>query len=369
MITCKATGLVYRNPKPHLRAQHTWHPSIVRLDSGELVASFDIGQGVESLDYRTYLARSTDDGQTWSDPVRLLEETTSRPTTHSIRISRTADGTLLGFGGRYYRDDPEEGLVNRVNLGYVPMELIWLKSSDGGSIWQAPSTIEPPLIGPSFEVCHRIVELPGGTWLAPTSSWRGWDGYCPEGMKAVVLASRDQGQTWPEAITTFDGASQGLICWEQSVTPLPDGRLLAVAWIFDEQAGKSLPNRYTIFSEDGQVLAPPCENGLLGQTAKLITLRDGRILCLYRREDQPGLWAQLVRIRGDRWEPLAEAPIWRGVSAGMSGQNTAGEELSGLKFGFPSMVQLSDGDVFAVFWCCEDCIHNVRWVRLHLDAA
>lgn len=367
MIKCSATGLVYRNPKPHLRAIHTWHPSIVRLDDGELVASFDLGQAVESLDYRTYLARSSDGGQSWSAPTLLLEETTPRRSTHSIRISRTAAGALLGFGGRYYRDNPEEGLVNRANLGYVPMDLILHQSTDGGKTWKGPLTIEPPLVGPSFEICHRILELPDGTWLAPTSTWRGWDGESPNGMKAVILVSRDQGRSWPEVLTTFDGTSEGLIYWEQSVTSLPDGRLLAVSWVFDEATGKSRPNRFTVSNADGRTFPSPRENGLHGQTAKVITLRDGRILCLYRREDQPGLWAHLARINGDAWEPLAEAPVWRGAEAGMSGRTSAGEELSGLKFGYPSMVQLPDGEVFAVFWCCEDCIHNIRWVRLRVD--
>jgi hypothetical protein len=150
------------------------------------------------------------------------------------------------------------------------------------------------------------------------------------------------------------------------VTRLPDGRWLAVAWVFDEAAGKSLPNRFTLSSADGRIFAPPRENGLRGQTAKVIALRDGRVLCLYRREDEPGLWAHLARIDGDAWEPLAEAPVWTGAEAGMSGRAAAGDELSGLKFGYPSPVQLPDGDVFTVFWCREDCIHNIRWARLHI---
>ena len=43
------TGLVFRNPKPYLRAINAWHPSIVRLDSGVLLSLFDLGQAVESL--------------------------------------------------------------------------------------------------------------------------------------------------------------------------------------------------------------------------------------------------------------------------------------------------------------------------------
>src|SRR5690349_15891385 len=98
MITVRASGLVYRNPKPHLRAIHAWHPSLVLFDDGELVSSFDLGQGVESLDYRTHLTRSRDGGQTWEPPSRLLNESTTRPSTHSIRLSRTRDGSLIGFG-------------------------------------------------------------------------------------------------------------------------------------------------------------------------------------------------------------------------------------------------------------------------------
>jgi sialidase-1 len=365
MISCRETGLVYRNPKPHLQAVHAWHPSLVRLDDGELVASFDLGQGVESLDYRTYLARSGDDGRTWGPPAALLDETTPRRSTHSIRISRTADGTLLGFGGRYYRDDPEEGLVNRSNLGYVPMDLIFLRSRDGGETWDGPTTIEPPLVGPSFEICHAILELADGTWLAPTSTWRGWDGHAPHGMKAVVLVSRDRGRSWPEYHTIMDGTDEDLVYWEQSIAPLPDGRLLAVAWVFAEQAGHSLPNRYAL-AADGLAFSAPRENGLRGQTAKVLTLRDGRVLCLYRREDQPGLWAHLARIDGDEWVGLDELSLWKGAPAGMSGRAAPGEELGALKFGYPSMVELPGGDVLAVFWCSEDGIYNIRWVRIDI---
>ncbi len=192
MIEIVGTGVVYRNPKPFLRAVHAWHPSLVRLPAGDLLAAFDLGQGPESLDYRTYLARSHDEGRSWSAPVPLVRGGTGPGTTHSIRIGRVGDGTLVGFGGRYHRDDPEEGLVNRANLGYVRMDLVLTRSRDGGLTWSGPDAIDPPLVGPAFEVCHRVIELRDGRWLAPTSTWKGWDGQAPNGMKAVALVSRDQ---------------------------------------------------------------------------------------------------------------------------------------------------------------------------------
>lgn len=365
MIECNASGLVYRNPKPHLQAIHAWHPSLVLLDDGELVSTFDLGEAVESLDYRTYLSRSRDQGQTWSPPVRLFDDPVERRSTHTVRIARTADGTLVGFGARMFRDNPEEGLVNRHNLGYVPMDLIRLQSDDGGRSWHGPYTVTPPLLGPSFEICHCIRELRDGRWLVPTSTWKGWDGYAPNGMNAVAFVSHDRGQTWPEFIRVMTAYDQGIIHWEQSLVELPDGRLLSVAWAVEEASGKTLPTPYAI-SSDARKFGPRRPTGLRSQTAKILCLRDGRILCLYRRDDKPGLWANLSRIDGDDWINLEEQPVWQGGISGMTGQAVAGEELSALKFGFPTMLQMPDGHVMAVFWCVEDGIHNIRWVHLRV---
>lgn len=364
-MECVATGLVYRNPKPHLRAVHAWHPSIALLDDGQFVACFDLGQGPESLDYRTYLSRSHDQGETWTPPVPLFADPVTRRSTHTVRISRVSNGTLVGFGGRLYRDDPEQGVVNHENLGYVPMDLIVLFSHDGGHTWDGPHTITPPLVGPSFEICHAIRQLHDGRWLAPTSTWKSWDGHAPNGMNAVALVSHDQGRTWPDFIRVMDGYDRGIIHWEQSIAELPDGRLLAVAWAVEEQSGRSLPTPYAI-SSDSQSFDRSRPTGIRAQTAKILCLQDGRILCLYRRDDKPGLWANLVRIDGDAWVNLEESPLWLGAASGMSGNGSTSAELSALKFGFPSMVQTPDGHVMAVFWCVEDGIYNIRWLRVRV---
>lgn len=107
--------------------------------------------------------------------------------------------------------------------------------------------------------------------------------------------------------------------------------------------------------------------GLNGQTAKLVVLADGRVLCLYRRDDRPGLWANLSRLDGDEWVNLEETPVWQGAGSGMTGEGISSDELSGLKFGYPSPIRLPDGEVMAVFWCEEDAVNTVRWVRLRIS--
>jgi hypothetical protein len=364
MIECIATGLVYSNPKSHLRAIHAWHPSLVKLGDRELLCAFDLGQAVESFDYRTYFSRSTDGGITWNAPARLFHDPVDRPTTHTARISCMNDGTLMAVGARFYRDDPEHGLTNRETLGYVPLDLILLRSGDAGRTWHGPEVIAPPLIGPTFEVCHSIVELADGRLLLPTQTWPDWDGRAPHGMKAIALVSHDRGARWTEYLDVFDGTSRGIIHFEQSIVQLHDGRLLAVAWAYDAATRTTLPTPFTI-SSDGGRFSPPQLTGLRGQTAKLLALDDRHVLCAYRRDDKPGLWAQMARIEGTSWVNLTELLLWQGADATPQSQNTS-EQLSGLKFGYPGLVRTAPNEVMIVFWCNENGLNKIRWFRLRI---
>lgn len=358
------SGLVYRNPKPHLRAIHAMHPSISRFEDGELVATFDIGQGPESMDYHTVLSRSQDEGRTWRCEGPLIKPPRERPTTHTIRTSRLADERLVGLGGLFHRDDPEEGLTNRENLGYVPTDLFTVESRDRGRSWSPLRLIHPPLPSPAWEICHPIRELPNGDLYAPVSAWRGWDGRLPCGEQSGLLISLDGGVTWPLWARSFDGRETGQIHWEQSVVCLENGHLLAVAWVYDPKSGQTLPSEYTTSRDFGRTFGTPRATGFLAQTCKLVVLPGNRVLAAYRRHDRPGLWASLARIEGGHWTNLTQEVLWQGATSGMEGKRSGSDELSGLHFGFPSMQLLPDGDVLLVFWCQEDCIKNIRWIRI-----
>ena len=355
MLEVLASGLVYRNPRPELRPVHTWHPTIVRFEDGELLCTFDLASADVALDYRTYASRSLDDGTTWTSPVRVLADSGNRASVHSVRISRVSDGSVVAFGGRMFP---------RSCTSFVArLELITLRSRDRGRSWEGPVRIDPPLVGPAFEICHAIVELRDGRWLGPTSTWMGWDGAAPNGMNAILLVSHDQGSSWPEYIVEFDRWAEHVLHWEQSVVQLRDGRLLAVAWAVSLDTNRAEPTPYAL-SEDGREFTVRGFTGFSGQTTKIIELPDGRIFSAYRRDDVPGLWATVARLDGDRWVNQETIPLWQGASSGMSGTADPGHELLQLKFGFPQMVVMPDGQLFLVFWCEEDCIKNIRWLRI-----
>lgn len=362
------TGIVYTNPKPYLRTIHAFHPTIVDLGDGEMLCEYSLGQAQEAVDHLGYQSRSYDDGKTWQFEGRTIPVDTVRSSCHTVRLSKTSIG-LMGFGVLMWRDDPEKGMIiNREDFSFVPMDVITIHSTDKGKTWSWPRTIEIPLIGRGFEICHSILELPDKTWLAPCATQRGPDGKMPDGRKAIVLISKDKGESWKDYGVIFDGTEQSITHWEVSLCHLQDNDLLAVAWAYHEPSAKHLKNRFAVSHDGGYTFEPYGEIGIDGQTCKVLRLRDGRVLLVYRRNDKPGMWAALFDFDGSQWMSLDETLLWDGglSSSGMIGSGAGGDQLSALKMGFPQMVQLESGDVFVVHWCFEDWSCCIRWTKVRV---
>ena len=365
-IAIRASGLAYENPRPPSGNVQVQHPSLVSLDGDELLATFDLDRQYLPMDYRTVVARSSDLGETWTVERPVLDSPPPS-TTHSIRTSRLSDGSLMGLGLMNRLEDPQTPVVNRETFGRQPGDLFLVRSADSGRSWTGPDRIETPLVGPSWEICHHVVELADGRLLAPTATWRGWDGENPSGEQSPVFISDDGGRTWPTFGRSFDGRAAGLTHWEQSVVQLQDRRILAVSWVYDIQTGRTYPNEYAVSEDRGATFSPPMQTGLHAQTCKVLQLRDGRVLAVYRRHDRPGLWATTASLEGEVWTNLEHLPLWESAESGMSGRGAGIDELRGLKFGYPSFVQLPSGEVLVVFWCEEDGATHIRWTRLALD--
>lgn len=365
-----ATGILFKNQMPHVKSIHAYFPSVVVMPNGSLIAMYVLGEAFEAVNQNIYLSRSDNGGNTWQHQGRIEIDQPDRSTSTFGRIAVTSEGELIANLTRFNRDAyPDQGLSNPDTLGIAPAEMLLIRSNNGGESWSEPEVMTAPLIGPEFEICSPVTFLNDGRWVLPTSTWRSWEGDSPNGNRLVAFVSEDRGQTWPKYFDIMHSENNNLIFWESKIVQFVDGRLMAVAWCYDEQAKADLPNQYSISDDGGDSWSPYSSTNLQGQTLTPFLLEDGRILNIYRRMDQPGLWAAMAKLQGDSWINLDQQPLWGHRSA--EGATAVGENMSDnfavLKFGAPNIVRLPDGDLFVTFWCYEQCVSLIRWFRLSVS--
>src|SRR5262249_55838144 len=189
---------------------------------------------------------------------------------------------IAAFGNIHHRERTDEGLVNRATLGFVSTDLVLMRSRDRGRTWSSIERIVPPLESPAWETCHHVLELRSGRWLAPTSTWRGWNGEHPAGEQTVALISDDGGRSWPRYGRIFDGRASGLIHWEVSVVQLHDGPVVAGGWGHDPPPPGDHPNRVTISSAGGGAFCAPRATGPHGPPSQGVRHRGGTRVSFHR---------------------------------------------------------------------------------------
>ena len=363
-----SSGVMFRNPKPHVCSVHGYFPSVAVLGDGEMVATAVLGEAFEAANCSTHVFRSVDGGESWQGEGPIYPGTRDRLTSNASRITALADNELVVFMVRCDRTDhADEGLTNHETLGFVPTELMLMRSADRGRTWAGPEVMTPPLVGPAFELCCPITVLRDGRWLIPTQTWPGWEGDCPNGIRMIAMVSHDQGKTWPEYVDVMREPAGRVFFWESKIVELADGRLLAGAWVYDDAAKADRPNHYALSEDGGKSWSAPRSMGLQGQTLTPLALDDGRILCIYRRMDKTGLWANLSVLDGDRWVNQSEAPLWGQEAAGLTAStDDMAHNFNVLRFGAPCLSRLGDGTIFVAFWCYEDCVSVIRWFKLRV---
>ena len=112
------TGILYRNPKPHVHSVHAYFPSVVRLSSGELLASVVLGEAFEAANLTPCICRSYDGGETWSLEGEICPRLPGHLTSAGARLTALPNGDVVAFLVRSDRSGhPEEGLTNPETLG------------------------------------------------------------------------------------------------------------------------------------------------------------------------------------------------------------------------------------------------------------
>ena len=292
-------------------------PTLVRLDNGDILAGFTVGGG-PSVTGGTDLARSTDNGRSWSLQGTILEPGDNPRTTNSLRLSRTPQGMVIAYGTRAY--PPEE----KKQFGSATRkEPIVCLSRDQGKTWTEPQLLPTSIPGP-FEIASPIIVASNGNWLAPAATLTEQDRL---GERLVMFISEDEGKTWPRASLAMKDPEGVKGFFEQKLTRLDGDRVMAVSWTLRMGDYSDFEDHFVISDDGGDTWGPLRSTGIRGQTMtpRLAGRRPvaGALQPAIRKAGcyrPPGAFHRRLLDRGLRRNPLGRAGLQGSPGGGRRNQ-------------------------------------------------
>jgi hypothetical protein len=283
------------------------YPSIARASGGDLLVLFtqQTAQQEQAGRGDLLLARSTNDGQSWSK-VRVVHSPASGEPRAIGTMSRLESGQIVAPFAEWI----DSGAKSRVRL---------LTSHDNGDSWQVS---DPNMNCPLFwwTPCGKLIETPEGTLVMPIHGAISQADLMATIHNCGLLRSRDGGKTWGDFTWIARGAGrvigaapstrfsfQGL-----SIQPLGDGGWLAMVTARRLSEGGTGPTSISegpgapqvlcrLWSSDQGRTWDAVEGATVpeafgGYTVPFGVLRRGRWLAATCRQNQPYREARVAKV-------------------------------------------------------------------------
>ena len=294
-------------------ARHLAFPDVCRLSSGSILVVYRSGQAHVDLSGQLMMSRCENpEAALQFEPSHIICNTDWDDRDPSI--AQLSDGTVLV---NFFRLDEKVS----------EMRLTVIRSSDEGQTWSEPADIPLPNFPIGLATSDAVIEVsPGELVMALYGrSDQGEEG-------SYLVRSYDYGRSWPEV--TRIAADDAPIFEEPALCQLEDGRLLGML----RTDHKGLGYLYQTFSTDeGRTWSSPERLDLWGYPADLLPLSNGHILATYGYRQLPTGIRYCVSPNGLEWN-IGQEGILRA-------DGDDGGEL-----GYPSSVELSNGDIFTVYY-------------------
>lgn len=333
--------------------------------SGDLICTFVVQAQLGRNDFKPMIARSSDQGKTWSEAQLIWPELQE---TYSIfgSISSGPDGRFYFYGMRTPIAYPEEIAWSEETQGLKQNELVWSRSSDEGRTWTPFAVIPMPIPG-SAEAAGAMSVTRAGVLVCCYAPYNTHDSAVVVPKNQVIfLASEDDGRTWRHSsmLRFPQPESLGAESW---VVELADGRLVGTGWHIS--GDESQPNAYAVSSDVGRQWSATGSTGTLGQSTSLAPLPDGRVLFIYnqRKHGDIGVWLATAKPTAESFGVLSNERIWAAEVAYTGAGSPDFKGWTNFAFGEPSVTPLPDGTLFITLWALQPSGHGIRYVKLRLQ--
>ncbi len=366
-IRVEGEGVIYRNPLPQLRSRRAYFPGVTPLSGGGFLASFTLGEAMESVDQTTALSVGDAEGKSWKEAGFLIREENRGTRSDSAKVTALPGGRRIALGYRFDRSQPENPIGNPQTGGLLPNEVFFCEQENETADWSAPRGVRTSFQGP-VEASAPLTALGSGAWVSPIANFLDWQGDAREALQGRLLRSDDEGRTWSDQATTLRFPGGRTAVWEQRLCEYEKGRLCVVAWVEDLKTGKAKNNHVALSADDGHSFMDPLDTGINGQATGIVSLGGGLVMTLHamrKGTEQPGLMAVTADLGGQSWKELGRELIWR---APAYRPNVALPGVfSAVRFGQPSAVSMGAGKYLVSFWREEDGEADIRWMRISVD--
>jgi len=351
---------IYANPDPLLVSRQAIFPGIVQLADDSLMAMFSLGQAFDSADQRTVVSMSKDLGRSWSPPRRMHVHEFQPQISESLKPLVLSDNSILAAGYGFVRPDDLTPIVDPVSFDVLPLEHIVSKSVDGGQTWATPRLVE--IGGKPLELSGPCIQLTMGRIIGAAPPFH----LGANGHSGWIIYSDDGGQTWNKLSTFFESPDGEVAAWECRLCETAPGNVAVLFWAYDNKERRNLNNHIVFSTDGGQTFGAGVDTNLHAQASNLLPFGEGKILTIHAHRENPvGLWVRQVNIDGGGFVIERELNLFADEEMASDATDIR-KQFGSLKFGQPSLLALSNGQVLAACWTFEDCQHVIRGYLLDM---
>lgn len=368
---------------PHMRFCTV--PSLVRLESGRLVAALRAGSSKDAADEDTLVSVSDDDGKTWRMTFEGFGDLPpGRGRIRAMALTPMGGSRLIACMTSVDRSDPTAVLFHPETDGILPTRTLLAASDDAGESWEVLGEVSlAPHTGNA--ITGSIMRLHDGGMALPYEAWKDYLDTRPARHHAALRLTGPGGldtaagpsswpSQWPEHAVVAHDPDGNILYWDQRLTVAPDtGEMIAMLWTHDRRLGHDIDIHIACGSPDARQWSQPKGTGIAGQICNPLALGGGRVLATYvHRHHPPSLCARLSDDSGATWTAAEELVFYEKSLGAESGMGAAREfadywaDMSIWTFGHPEPMLLPDGDIMVAYYAGDSAAMGIHWVRIRL---